>query len=111
MLTPGPHFAALSASHRHVSILMCLPLVNVSVSLRVIVNESTLGLFNDASCHGNSLLLCSDWEEKKKGAAAGLRGVQVYCVWVGQTLCKMQHIAPNGLCCARRSTAESNLSA
>lgn len=37
----------------------------------VIVKYITLGLFNDACCHGNSLLPYSDWEEKKKGAAPG----------------------------------------
>lgn len=64
--------------------LVCIdsqPLVAVSAFLRVIVNKSTLGLFNDAGCHGNSLPLYSDGE-KKKGAAGGLRGAEVYYVSV-----------------------------
>lgn len=76
----------MSAGHWYVLILICLPLVTVSTFLCVIVNKSTLHLFNDTSCHGNRLLLYSDEGEKKKGVAERLRGPEVYCicmcVWV-----------------------------
>ncbi|MEQ2194812.1 hypothetical protein XENOCAPTIV_003318, partial [Xenoophorus captivus] len=47
---------------------MCLSLVSACHAER----KYTLGLFNDACCHGNSLLLYGELGEKMMGAAAGL---------------------------------------
>lgn len=55
----------LLVCHWYVSILMCLLLASVSMFLLVTVNESTSGPFNDAGCHGNSLLLYSDGRGKE----------------------------------------------
>lgn len=67
-------------------ILSNVPLVAVSMFLHVIVNESTLGLFNDAGCHGNSRFTAM--EERKREWLKGSGG-QSFTVCVGQVLSKM----------------------